>query len=213
MYLEGSDQHRGWFQTSLLTSEAMYQRPPFKQVLTHGFVVDENGRKMSKSWGNAIWLDDDPDDMYGKIMSLKDDLIQQYFDLATNLTLEEIKIIKREFFSPMELKKRLAYTIVSELHSEKLGREAQENFENTFQKKNLDSVPTIKIPYMEINLIDMLIETKMVSSKTDAKRLISQGAIEINGKIVNNHKEMVDIGGKGISLKVGKKRFAKISQI
>ncbi len=54
MYLEGSDQHRGWFQTSLLTSEAMYQRPPFKQVLTHGFVVDENGRKMSKSLGNII---------------------------------------------------------------------------------------------------------------------------------------------------------------
>ena len=54
MYLEGSDQHRGWFQTSLLTSEAIYQRPPFKQVLTHGFVVDENGRKMSKSLGNII---------------------------------------------------------------------------------------------------------------------------------------------------------------
>jgi len=54
MYLEGSDQHRGWFQTSLLTSEAMYERPPFKQVLTHGFVVDENGRKMSKSLGNII---------------------------------------------------------------------------------------------------------------------------------------------------------------
>lgn len=59
MYLEGSDQHRGWFQTSLLTSEAMYQRPPFKQVLTHGFVVDENGRKMSKSLGNIITPQDE----------------------------------------------------------------------------------------------------------------------------------------------------------
>jgi len=59
MYLEGSDQHRGWFQTSLLTSEAMYERPPFKQVLTHGFVVDENGRKMSKSLGNIITPQDE----------------------------------------------------------------------------------------------------------------------------------------------------------
>lgn len=182
-------------------------------VLALGFLEGTDGRKMSKSWGNAIWLDDDPSQMYGKVMSLRDELIPQYFELATNLDMNEIKIIQKEFINPMDLKKRLAYQIVSELHSTKLADIAQTSFKNTFQKGKTVDFPELKIPYTKLGLIDLLLETKMVGSKTDAKRLISQSAVEIDGKIINNQKEIITFPKTGIMVKVGKKRFAKVSQI
>ena len=82
LYLEGSDQHRGWFNSSLLTSVAIHDQAPYKTVSTHGYVIDIEGRKMSKSLGNYIGLTDDPQTMFGKIMSIPDECIVEYFKLA-----------------------------------------------------------------------------------------------------------------------------------
>jgi tyrosyl-tRNA synthetase len=92
-------------------------------IIANGFLAGTDGRKMSKSWGNAIWLDDDPNEMYGKVMSLKDDLISNYFTLATSLTLNKICAIEAKLQAgenPMVFKKQLAHQIVTELHSNKL---------------------------------------------------------------------------------------------
>jgi tyrosyl-tRNA synthetase len=111
-------------------------------ILANGFLEGTDGRKMSKSWGNAIWLTDQPDEMYGKVMSLKDDLIVNYFTLSTNLPLAEISEIQQHLASgqnPMSFKKKLAHQIVSELHSIEAADLAQENFERVVQKKELPS--------------------------------------------------------------------------
>ncbi|MEK7079009.1 MAG: tyrosine--tRNA ligase, partial [Patescibacteria group bacterium] len=98
-------------------------------IIANGFLEGTDGRKMSKSWGNAIWIEDAPDEMFGKTMSLRDELINQYFVLVTNLPLDKIPKVGH----PMELKKRLAHQIVTELHSKKEADKAQENFEKTIQ--------------------------------------------------------------------------------
>lgn len=160
-------------------------------ILATGFLEGTDGRKMSKSWGNAIWLDDSPADIFGKVMSLKDELINQYFILATNLPLAEIP----KNGHPMELKKKLALQIVSELHSENAAEKAQEEFENTFQKGEIaeDLITEIKVRPGKIT--DQLVEAGIVASKSEAKRLEDQGAIE-------------EI--KPGLFRIGKKRFVKV---
>lgn len=190
-------------------------------VLAMGFLEGTDGRKMSKSWGNAIWLDDEPRDMYGKVMSLRDELIGEYFMLATSLPLEQVKKIELELkkslsaqagINPMGLKKKLAYQIVSELHSTKDAIEAQSYFEGTFQRGELIDIPEIKLPFAKILLVDLLTQTKLATSKSVAKRLLSSKAVEIDDKEVTDPKTSINLT-KGIIIKVGKKKSAKISQI
>lgn len=160
--------------------------------MTNSILEGTDGRKMSKSWGNAIWLDDSPSDIFGKIMSLKDELINQYFILATNLPLEKIP----QNGHPMELKKKLALQIVSELHSQDAAEKAQEEFENTFQKGEIAENLIQEIKVQPGKITDQLVEAGIVSSKSEAKRLEEQGAIE-------------EI--KPGLFRIGKKRFVKIT--
>lgn len=156
-------------------------------IIANPFLEGTDGRKMSKTWGNAIWLDDPPEEMYGKIMSLKDGLIIQYFTLATNATLNEIEEVKRALDggdNPMIWKKRLAHRMVSELHSPPLADEAQKQFELTFQKKDLQqaTLPTVPISTLTstASVSQILIDTNIASSKSEAKRLISQGSVSFD---------------------------------
>jgi tyrosyl-tRNA synthetase len=187
-------------------------------VLATDYLIGTDGRKMSKSWGNAIWLDDEPNEMFGKVMSLRDNLIIQYFTLATNIPLTDIaekekRIKKGE--NPMNLKEELAEVIVTELYSSKIAQKAKENFISTFRNKNAsgEHMQEIKLPYELLSIIDLLTETGLAATKTQAKRLLTGGAIEINGEVVINPKTAVDLTGKAVLIKVGKKKFAKITQI
>ena len=162
-----------------------------------------DGRKMSKSWGNAIWLDDEADDIFGKVMSLKDNLIGNYLEMATSLPVEKVKeMTATAQENPMQMKKELAYQIVKELHSEKLAENAREYFESTFQQgntpENIDSVSAGI-------LVDVL--ASVVGSKTEAKRLLQQKAIEVDGKTVEDPTHSLS-GGEVV--KIGKKKFVKI---
>lgn len=178
-------------------------------VLATGFLEGTDGRKMSKSWGNAVWLTDEPSEMYGKIMSLHDDLIVQYFTLATNTPSDKVGGIKRRSESgenPMVLKKELAFTIVNELHSQSAAQKAQEQFESTFQKGELGKIgiPEIKLPSIATSLATVFAEQGIVKSKSEAKQLIEQGAIEHDSQQVTEDETV----RPGI-YRIGKKRFIK----
>lgn len=182
-------------------------------IIATEFLMGTDGRKMSKSWGNAIWLDDNPNDMFAKIMAIKDELIIQYFTLATSTPSEEIKKIEEELKNknPISVKKRLAEIIVDEMYGATPSKEAQDNFENTVQNKKLPSeIKTVQVSISgKARIIKQLIDVKLASSKSEAKRLIGQGGVEIDGKKITDQSFIVD-PKDGMILKVGKRKFVKI---
>lgn len=170
-------------------------------VLVTGYLEGTDGRKMSKSWGNAIWLEDTPDEMFGKVMSLNDNLIVQYFTFAT-------KVSREKGENPLDAKKELAFTIVSELHSKKDAKKAQENFETTFQRRQTpELIQIIKITEKSLPLLDLVLATKLVTSRSEAKRLISQNAIDVDGKTISDTTREVILPAV---IKIGKTKFVKI---
>ena len=178
-------------------------------VLATAILEGIDGRKMSKSWGNAIWLDDKPNDIYAKTMAIKDELILNYFLLATNLSLEEIAKFEKRLKSkenPRDIKKELAFQIVKELYNDKSAQKAKEEFEKTVQNKEIpDDIPQLTF-YDKFTITEALMASGFIKSRSEAKRLIDQGAVALNGKKVHNLDFAVEQG----ILKVGKKRFVKL---
>ena len=185
-------------------------------ILANEFLPGTDGRKMSKTWNNAIWLDDTPNDMYAKVMAINDDLIIQYFTLATDIDLSKIKKIEEELKSgknPMEIKRKLAYEIVSELHSVKEAKKAQEHFEKTVQKKEQPSeIILIELPKSFISnptASEVVLASDLAESKSDAKRLIEQGGVEIDHNKITDPNQEIEIKDDML-IKVGKRKFVKI---
>jgi len=178
-------------------------------VLSTVFLEGTDGRKMSKSWGNAIWLDDAPHDMYGKVMSLKDELIMSYFTLGTNTPVSELAAIQTRLNSeenPMQLKKELALKIVTELHSSQDAQSAQTHFEQTIQRGEVpEDIPTITVTASSLE--DAILEAGLVPSRSEVRRLIAQKGIEVNGEKSVIHPHSLK---EGDIIRVGKKKFAKI---
>ncbi len=181
-----------------------------KFVLTTKLLVDSNGEKVGKTTGNALFLNSSSADMYSGVMSFPDEVIILGFELLTLVPLQTIKSLAKEL-SPMDLKKRLAFEIVKMYHSEKEAQKAQEEFEQVFQKRNL---PQENILVHEINSLEnddvlkILTESGLVSSRSEAKRLIAQGGVDVDGA---NIKELSEVKMKdGSIIKVGKRKFLKI---
>ncbi len=182
-------------------------------VLTTPILEGPDGRKMSKSYGNAIWLDDNPNDMYAKVMSIDDGQIMNYFRDATNWSLNKIdKEIDSRLKSenPINVKKELAHTIVKELHDESLANEAQEKFEKTVQNKELPrDIEALTINVGDsVTVADNLVKANLVQSRSEVKRLVEQEGIRVNDKIIDNTNFELKAGDL---LKVGKRRVVKIS--
>lgn len=185
-----------------------------KFILTVPLLIGLDGRKMSKSYGNTVNLTDKPNDMYGKIMSLKDDLITHYFELCTDVSQVAIKKMKKELKSkkvnPRDLKAKLAREIVKIYYGKIAAKKAEKEFDRIFREKRLPSkIKEIRIKKRKINILDLLVKTKQAPSKSEAKRLISQRAVEINGAIKKDWRDTIDIK-KGMVIKVGKRRFIEI---
>lgn len=161
-------------------------------------------QKMSKSYGNHVGIDEKPEDMFGKIMSISDDLMLQYYELLTDENLDEIKKLH-----PMEAKKRLAATIVRQYHGEIKTSIARKDFENKFQKRDPFTDLRLQVKPWKDNLCDLLISEKACLSKGEYKRLVDQGAIEVNGIRLKGLEYKLDID-KEYCIKVGKKRFFKV---
>lgn len=175
-------------------------------VLANLFLEGTDGRKMSKTWGNAIWLDDTPNDTYAKAMAINDDLIAQYLTLATSLSLNEISKFESEFKkgeNPINIKKKLAHQIVEELHDKKSADQAQENFQKIVQNKEIPSeIPTFT-PSRGATAAGTISEWGNMSI-SEVKRLTNQGGIEINGKTIDSN-QLNQAPTPGTIIKVGKK--------
>ena len=183
-----------------------------QDIMVLSMLEGTDGRKMSSSWGNIISVIDTPDEMFGKVMSLKDELITKYFLLTTNLKTDEINKIEKSLKdgqNPMELKKILAKTIVSFYHSPQKAKEAQDFFVKTFQKKEIpDEMEEVKAGVGEL-LSEILVKNKILSSKGEWRRLVLENAIHNLG----NDSNITDVNLKiseNLTLKIGKKRFVKI---
>jgi tyrosyl-tRNA synthetase len=174
-----------------------------------------DGRKMSTSWGNVININDKPEDMFGKLMSVRDELILDYFELCTRISEEELEEIRESLekkkINPVDLKEKLAEKIVDLYYGKREAEKARQGFEAVFrQKKNPANMPEERISRKEMNILELLVEAKLTPSKTEAKRLVLQKAVEIDGKVKSDWKETIEVK-KGMVLRAGKRRFAKIA--
>jgi len=183
-------------------------------IITLPLLVGTDGvEKMSKSYDNHIGLHATPDDMYGRTLKIPDELIYKYYQLAADANESMLKLVKLQLaqsdINPRDLKRQLARLIVSMYHSEEAALEAEQRFDNIFIKKGIpDDIPTIKLS-RNTALLDIMVENQMVDSKANAKRLIKQGAVKINGQTCSDI--FMDIAPElEIVLKVGKRRFLKI---
>lgn len=183
-----------------------------KWVLTTPLIEGTDGRKMSKSYGNTINITDEPKDMYGKLMSITDELIVKYMLLCTDMPIRDIDEIDKGLKAgdnPRDAKMRLAREIVSLYHSKEDGDLAEQEFINIFKKGGLPD----DMPIFELNgdrdLIDLLELCGLVESRAEAKRLIAQGGVKINDKKADDPNETIHLK-KDMVIQVGKRKFAKI---
>ena len=171
--------------------------------------------KMSKSLNNYISITDTPNDMFGKIMSISDDLMFRYYEIITDIPLEEIAQLKADMengtLHPMEIKKRLGSEVVAIYHNKEEGLKAREWFENVFSKKNLDvELPEVELEYTETGVIDILVKhLNLLSSTSEARRLIQQGGLKINDEPVRDINYMVTPEA-GMIIRAGKKKIVKV---
>ncbi len=181
-----------------------------KYVLTMLMALGTNGKQMSKTSGNCIWILDSPEQKFGKIMSIPDNLIIPYFKLFTNYSFPSIQRLKKRM-APAALKRKLAFSIVAMYHSKKEAEKSGKSFNRIFkEKKQPSNIPEISIKRKNMNILDLLFKAKLVSSKAEAKRMLIQNGVRIDGKVKNNWKEELQIK-KGQVLQVGKRRFVKIA--
>ena len=171
--------------------------------------------KMSKSLDNYIAIEDDADEMFGKIMSISDDLMWRYFELLSFRDEEEITELKKsqkEGSNPRDIKFLLAEEIVNRFHGEGSGNSAKEEFQSRFQKGNNPSdikEITINLEEKSITLAKVLKEAKMVPSTSEALRLIKQGAVRIEGEKILDSKHEINLNSS-LLYQVGKRKFSKI---
>jgi tyrosyl-tRNA synthetase len=184
---------------------------PEQDVITCPLLVGLDGvQKMSKSLGNYVGLTDAPADMYRKIMSLPDNLILQYFELVTDLTLDEIKKLPIKE-KPRDTKMKLAREVVKIYHGTTASKTAEENFVSVFQKhEKPEAAPVVKVKMKSGKLIDLLMETKLFSSKSEARRVIEERGVKVDGKVITDPSAEVKIGKSGVLIQKGKRHFVKI---
>lgn len=187
-----------------------YHGMPKQHILTTEMLEGTDGRKMSTSWGNIITIVDDPYTMFGKVMSVHDDMVLKYFKLCTDVSLADLKLIEKELkdgANPRDIKMRLASDIITLYHTEKDANLAKNSWVETFQKGGVpDNLEEIDVKEGE-EIVDVLISNKIVSSKTDWRRLITEKAVtDSEGNVISDPKEKV----RNVILKIGKKRFAKL---
>jgi len=168
-------------------------------------------QKMSKSYGNIIGLTEEPAEVFGKIMSISDDLMWRYYELLLRKTADEIKQLQKGDTHPKELKKQLAHQIIEKFWSKKDADEAQKNFEALFEQKDYSQAQQRPLPEKSpIWIVDLLKYLDAVKSSSEAKRLIESGAVHINDKTIVDFKAEVEPTA-GMQIRVGKHRIYQLS--
>jgi tyrosyl-tRNA synthetase len=193
--------------------QEVYNQKP-QDLVTFKLLYGLDGRKMSTSWGNVINIIDPPNEQYGKIMSMKDSLITNYFEMVTKTPLPEIKRIERELktgkLNPRDAKAKLAREVVTIYYDKKEALKAEKEFERIFKERKIPSdILKISIKEKQLNILDLLVKTKLASSKSEAKRLVLQKGVRIDNQTQGDWRKLVKIK-KGMILQAGKRRFAKL---
>jgi len=182
-----------------------------QDVLLVPLLIGTDGeRKMSKSFDNAIFLESEPDEKFGKVMSIPDNLIVNYFTLLTSFSSEEIEAVRKENENPRDQKAQLAFEIVKIFHSESEAKIARENFDKQFRDKEIpDEMPELKIS-APINIIDLLVQSQLAPSKGEARRLIDGGGVKVAGQAVENYEFLVEPTVEGVVIQKGKRGFVRV---
>lgn len=188
-------------------------------VLTMPLLEGTDGvNKMSKSLDNYIGINDEPDDMFGKIMSISDILMWRYFELLSARPMSEIETWHTEVeqgANPRDIKFRLAEEMVSRFHSEDAAKQAHQNFVSRFQRHEIpEDIMEMQLTAEDgsLPIATLLKQAGLVSSTSDAIRMIRQGAVRIDGERIENQKLMIEKGTSHV-IQVGKRRFAKVNVV
>jgi tyrosyl-tRNA synthetase len=193
-----------------------YGLPP-QAIITMPILVGLDGeRKMSKSLGNYVGITDPPAQMFGKLMSISDDLMWSYYELLTDFGSPVVVRLREEVkmgvLHPMDAKMQMAHAIVAGFHGEAAAREAADEFRLVYRdRKAPTDMPELKLAWGKRPLHLLLTESGLASSRSEAERLIKQGAVEVNGDIVKDVKHAITLNpGDLLSLRVGKKKFLRV---
>jgi tyrosyl-tRNA synthetase len=191
--------------------EAFGQRPQI--CITFPILVGTDGKmRMSKSMGNYIGINEPPEVMYGKVMSLPDEAMSNYFNLVTRWSPEEIAAIEAALadgsLHPRDAKMKLAWEIVDSLHGTEAANAAEQHFRTVFQQRELPDEMPARVLHEPVNIIDLIHQAGMASTKSEARRLVQQGAVRLNGEKVSDIEAMI-APGAGV-LQVGRRRFLRL---
>ena len=172
-------------------------------------------RRMGKSLGNYIGISDVPFDMYGKVMSIPDSVMRQYFELITDLPMDEINALLSPQTHPRAAKAALAARVVEMYHGAPAARAAAEEFDRVFKNKDLpDDIPAVSLPAGivrdgKVQIIDLLREARLVPSNSEARRMVQQGAVSVDGTKIDSIEAAVAVAD-GTVVQVGKRKFARV---
>jgi len=188
-----------------------------QSVMTMKILVGTDGvRKMGKSEHNFIAVLDSPKDMFGKVMSIPDHLITQYFEMCTDLPLEEITKIEKRLTAgenPRDIKVELARNIVSQYHNRQAADQAADEFSRVFSKGGVpDEVETIKINIKEKNLVDLLVENNLAKSKGEVRRLIDGGGLKVDQSRISDYNYVLQMDVEKL-VQIGKRKFVKFKSV
>jgi tyrosyl-tRNA synthetase len=178
-----------------------------QDIMTNPLIEGTDGRKMSSSWGNTINLVDSANEMFGNIMSLPDELIITYFTLATRMPMSEIKTIET-MPNPRDQKALLAKEMVNMYHGQKEAQKAQEEFNKTFRDKDPE-FKKVSYRQQEVSLLQLLVELDLAPSKNEAKRLVLQKAVRINGQVQEDWQRIITTV-TGMKIQVGPRKFIEL---
>ncbi|WP_149452670.1 tyrosine--tRNA ligase [Pasteuria penetrans] len=184
-------------------------------AMTLPLLVGLDGKKkMSKSLGNHVGITEDPNNVYGKIMSLSDGVMLDYYKLVTDYTLQEVGKLQRELEdgsqNPMRVKHRLARYVVGRYHGEAAAEVAAEHFQRTVQRRQVPKdLPEVFLAPGEWTIISAMVQAGLAGSRTEARRLVRQGAVRIQGECCSDEQQVLDLSND-LTLQVGKRRFMRI---
>lgn len=193
------------------TLQKAYGQEP-QNIMTMPILVGTDGTiKMGKSTGNYIGVADKPEDMYGKLMSIPDELILDYLELAARCEASAIAEYKKRLEAdenPRNLKMELAAQVVELYHGAEVAERAEEHFKTVFQKKAIpDNVEVVQLPKPDWNILELMMELDLCSGTSEARRLIQGGAVRLDGEKVESHEQEVQLGEEQLLIQVGKRQF------
>lgn len=182
-----------------------------QDIITYELLIGPDGRKMSKSWGNTIWISDPPEEMFGKLMTVDDELVYDYFRLCTEVSNEELSDIAQKLKktdNPRDLKARMAYLVTAVYHGSQAAERAEKRFDAQFRKGKIpEDISEVSVEGESHELTALLPAIGLAESKAEARRLVKQKGVSINREKVQSEEVKLSDGD---IIQVGKRKFKKI---